>query len=48
MAGIALDAVCSRNEESSNSSYHRGLQIRASVSGGCVEDNPDLPLHSVR
>ncbi len=31
MAEVALDAVCSRKEQSSDSSYHKGLEIRASV-----------------
>jgi len=44
MAEIALDAVCSRKEQSSNSSYHKGLQIRASVPRTCAADDLDLPL----
>jgi hypothetical protein len=46
MAETALDAVCSRREESSNSSYHKGLQIRAPVLRACAADDFDLPLRS--
>jgi hypothetical protein len=44
MAKTALDAVCSRQEESGNSSHHKGfspfMNARKSVGAGI-----DLPLH---
>ena len=45
MAETALDAVCSRKEQSSNSSYHKGLK---SIAGfhACAADDLDLPLRS--
>jgi hypothetical protein len=46
MAEIALDAVCSRKGQSSNSSYHKGLQVRVSVPGVCFERDLGLPLRS--
>lgn len=46
MAEVALDAVCSRKEQSSNSSYHKGLQIPASVLRNCTAKDLDLPLLS--
>lgn len=46
MAEIALDAVCSRKEQSSNSSYHKGLQIRGPALRTCSAYDLDLPLRS--
>jgi len=46
MAETALDAVCSRKEQSSNSSYHKGLQIRALILHIRDADDLDLPLRS--
>jgi hypothetical protein len=48
MAEIALDAVCSRKEQSSNSSYHKGLNNCVPSPGACVASDLDVPLHFSR
>jgi hypothetical protein len=50
MAEIALDAVCSRKEQSSDSSYHKGFVIRAPVLARVRKINPTYPyiLHTKR